>query len=163
MLCQNPTSQVDFALDSLLGDGKFEMNCLHRHPHRNGRLTSIISFFYVQSRTWLWFDPNNLLRPFLRCIFDALRLIHPSFSWCNFLSLQWDFYLVIFPSHESSLDIVIDYNINWPLFQLFIFLYWLQWCVFYPIHSNCTCCSNPFLSQGSFNWGFAKKLSFMKW
>ena len=61
--------QVVFALDSLFDAGKFEMHCLHRDLHRSRRLTTTISSFYGQSYTWLCFDPNNRLHPFLCCIF----------------------------------------------------------------------------------------------
>ena len=61
--------QVAFVLGFLFGVAKFEMPCFHRDLHRNGRLASTISCFYAQSYTWLCFDPNNQLSPFLRCIF----------------------------------------------------------------------------------------------
>ena len=68
--------QVAFALGSPFCVGKFEMNCLHRDLHRNGRLATTISCFCVQLFTWLSLTQKIKSTHSFVVFFDALMLLN---------------------------------------------------------------------------------------
>ena len=169
--------QVAFVLGFLFGVAKFEMPCFHRDLHRNGRLASTISCFYVQSYTWLCFDPSGQLSPFLHCIFWCVDIatyrLNLSFSWCTrfvfavgfnpyfdditftiLLSFNLMKTILVLSSITTSANPLSSFSISFTCFNgAFSTLF----------NGTVSVATISFSLKKLSNWGLAKKLSVLSW